>query len=136
MLLRRPGTVNATKRRWPFLSMSHFASKLQKISVNRTLMRSFLGRLSWEHRDQKPVYCNIKSGHTETTRDSLLFGGIVTLHARLFKTLFSKSLMEIGSFSKYNDELCRVKGALGARAFSSLCLPDQGPRSNGERSDF
>lgn len=99
-------------------------------------MRSFVGRLCWERRDQKPVYCNIKKGHTETTRDSLLFGGIVTLHARLFKTLFSKSLMEIGSFCKYNDELCGVKGALAARAVSSLCLPDQGPRSNGERSDF
>lgn len=95
-----------------------------------------MGRLSREQQDQKPVYCNIKNGHTETTRDRLLFRGFVTLHARLFKTLFSKSLMEIGSFSKYNDELCRVKGALGAGAFSSLCLPERSPRSNGERSDF
>lgn len=111
-------------------------SKLQKISVNLTSVPGFLGRLSWELRVQKPLYCNIKNGHTETTRDSLLFRRIVTLHARLFKTLFSKSLMEIGSFCKYNDELCGVKAALGASAFSSLCLPDQGPRSNGERSDF
>lgn len=46
---------------------------------------------------------------------------IVTLHARLFNTLSSQSLMEIGSFSKHNDELCLMKGALSARTFSSFC---------------
>lgn len=46
---------------------------------------------------------------------------IVTLHARLFNTLSSQSLMEIGSFSKHNDDLCWVKGALSARTFSSFC---------------
>lgn len=64
-----------------------------------TLMPSFSG--VW---DQKAGRWEIKSGHTETARDALLCGGIVTLHARLFKTLFPKSLMEIGSFSKHNDE--------------------------------
>lgn len=137
---KRPETLNTTKQRSPLRLMSHFVSKwpkeIGKSGINSEFLRPHLAVCPGSTRDQKPVYCKIKSGHTETTRDSLLFGGFVTLHARLFNTLFSKSLMEIGSFSKYNDELCRVKGAFGARIFSSLCPTNQGPRSNGERSDF
>lgn len=88
------------------------------------------------HGPLEALYCNIKSAHTETIEDGLLFCRIVTRHARLFNTLSPQSLMEIGSFSKHKDELRRVKGALSAGTFSSLCASGGSQKSNGERSDF
>lgn len=94
-----------------------------RIVILTTEIKSFSADTQGMHtmRRCRPVFC---------------FSLIVTLHARLFNILSSQSLMEIGSFSEHNDELCWVKGALSARTFSSFCLGNQDQKSNGERSDF